>query len=151
MDTESIKTIIASTVACMGFQEEMESVDIHEGATNRFCIRMGGKASMLIGEHGNNLIALDHLIKKIARKQLGEELKFTVDVNDYRIKRLEDLKYDVKQAAHEVRLYQRETPLRPMSSFERRIVHLLLDEYPDIATYSIGREPNRRVIIKPYP
>ena len=65
--------------------------------------------------------------------------------------RLEDLKQDVKNAAREVRTYHREAPLRPMSSFERRIVHLLLAEYPDITTESIGEDAERRVIIKPYP
>ena len=65
--------------------------------------------------------------------------------------RLDDLKQDVKAAAKEVRLYKKEVPLRPMSSFERRIVHLLLAEYPDITTGSIGEEPDRKVVIKPYP
>ena len=108
-------------------------------------------SSMLIGERGNNLSALEYLIKRLIYKKYGEEVKFTLDINDYRMRRLEDLKQDVKAAAKEVRIYKKEVPLRPMSSFERRIVHLLLAEYPDIATESIGQEPYRKVIIKPYP
>jgi spoIIIJ-associated protein len=94
------------------------------------------------------------LLKKIIRKRYGEDeekFSFTLDINDYRMKRLGDLKQDVKDAAKQVRLYGKHVPLRPMSSFERRIVHLLLAEYPDIATESVGQEPDRWVVIKPYP
>lgn len=135
----------------MGFGEQIESIEAHQGATSRFSVRFFGEANMLIGEHGNNLSYIEHLLKKIIKKRFGEEFKFTLDINDYRMKRLEDLKQDVKAAAKEVRLYQKEVPLRSMSSFERRIVHLLLAEYPDITTESIGQEPDRRVVIKPYP
>lgn len=135
----------------MGFGGELESIEAHQGATSRFSVRIFGEANMLIGEHGANLAHGEHLLKKIIKKKFGEEFKFTLDINDYRMRRLEDLKQDVKSAAKEVRLYQKEVPLRSMSSFERRIVHLLLAEYPDITTESIGQEPDRRVVIKPYP
>ena len=168
MTQETIKNEIRDLLDRMGFGNELESIDVHEGATNRFSVKLHGatrveeehqegeehmmsSSSMLIGERGNNLSAIEYLLKRFIFKKYGEEMKFTLDVNDYRMKRLEDLKQDVKAAAKEVRLYQKEVPLRPMSSFERRIVHLLLAEYPDITTESIGREPERRVIIKPYP
>lgn len=153
MNTDVIKITIQELVERMGFGADVESIDIHQGATSRFNIRMYGNASMMIGEHGNNLIALEHLLKKILNTEKGElqDIKFTLDINDYRLKRLEELKQDVKTAAKEVRMYRREAPLRPMSSFERRIVHLLLAEYPDIITESVGQDPNRKVIIKPYP
>ena len=95
--------------------------------------------------------ALDLMPRENSLAGFTEEDKFTLDINDYRLKRLDELKQDIKTAAKEVRLYHREAPLRPMSSFERRLVHLLLAEYPDITTQSIGQDPNRRVIIKPYP
>ena len=105
---------------------------------------------MLIGERGVNLAAFEHMLKKLVKRKHGEEYKFTVDINDYRLRRLEHLKQDIKNAAREVRMYHREAPLRPMSSFERRIVHILLAEYPDITTESVGQEPNRKVVIKPF-
>lgn len=89
--------------------------------------------------------------ERSSNKNHGVIWGFTIDINDYRMKRLEDLKQDVKAAAKEVRLYRKDVPMRFMSSFERRIVHLLLEEYPDITTESIGQEPGRRVVIKPYP
>lgn len=176
MDKEAIKKEIQDFFERMGFGEDLASIKIHEGATSRFSVSLSGgsrqgeeddkeidddevfgrsqriaPSRMLIGERGSNLSAIEFLLKRIIRKKYGEEAKFTLDINEYRMKRLEDLKQDVKAAAKEVRLYKKEVPLRSMSSFERRIVHLLLAEYPDIATESIGQEPNRKVIIKPYP
>jgi len=136
----------------MGFGEDVEAVDGFQGMTVRVSVHMKKESNLLIGEHGNNLFALEHILKKYIRAKTAEEdVKFTLDINDYRMKKMEDLKQDVKTAAKNVRLYKKEVPLRPMSSFERRIVHLLLAEYPDITTESIGDEPLRRVIIKPYP
>lgn len=151
MDGEIIKNEIRNVLEKMGYGDEIESIESHEGATSRFSVHLRGEANLLIGEKGGNLAALELIIKSILRKKYDELVKFTLDINDYRLKRLEDLKQDVKNAAKEVRLYRKEVPLRPMSSFERRIVHLLLAEYPDITTESIGREPERRVIVKPYP
>lgn len=177
MENEIIKNEITSFFGRMGFGEDLESVEIHEGASSRFSVYLRGPRSiqeeteegpvqdedaylwnqrisparMLIGERGGNLSFIEYLLKKVLRRKYNQEVKFTLDINDYRMKRLEDLKQDVKAAAKEVRLYKKEVPLRPMSSFERRIVHLLLAEYPDITTESIGQEPNRMVVIKPYP
>lgn len=172
METERIIEEIKTLLALMGFGEEVRDVVVHQGATTRISVwlrdhdlpsanndgeespahRQAGVSatSVLIGERGNNLGAIEHIVKKVIRKKYNEEQKFTLDINDYRMRRLDDLKQDVKVAAKEVRLYGKEVPLRPMSSFERRIVHLLLAEYPDIATESIGREPSRLVVIKPY-
>jgi spoIIIJ-associated protein len=152
MDTETIKQHIIDILSHMGMSEDVEGIDVHQGTASRFSIRMRGRVNMLIGEKGNNLIALDHIIKKIITRKLNmEHPKFTLDINDYRIRRLDDLKQDVKNAAKEVRMHHKEAPLKPMSAFERRIVHLLLAEYPDITTESIGEEKSRRVIIKPFP
>lgn len=151
MDSEIIKQEIVNVLERMGYGGEIEAVEAHEGSTSRFNVRLRGEANMLIGERGGNLAALELVIKSILRKKYGELVKFTLDINDYRMKRLEDLKQDVKSAAKEVRLYKKEVPLKPMSAFERRIVHLLLAEYPDITTESIGQEPERRVVVKPYP
>lgn len=151
IDPEMIKTEIKTLLEHTGYGEELESIDIHQGATSRFSVRLRDEANILIGEHGNNLADLEYILKLIIRKKYNENFKFALDINEYRMKRLEDLKQDVKAAAKEVRLYKKEVPLRSMSAFERRIVHLLLAEYPDITTESIGQEPSRRVVIKPYP
>lgn len=151
MDTEVIKNEVRELFERMGYGDMIEAIESHQGVTSRVSVRVRGDARMLIGEYGDNLAALEHILRRIAAKKFGAETHVTLDINDYRTKRLEDLKQDVKSAAHAVRMYKKPVPLRPMSSFERRIVHLLLAEYPDIATESTGVGLERRVVIKPYP
>ena len=148
---EAVKEETRALIGAMGLGDTIEDIETYQGTTSRVAVRTRGDARMLIGEHGNNLAALEHIIRRIIAKKQGIEAHFTLDINDYRMKRLEDLKQDVKSAAHAVRIYKKPVPLRPMSSFERRIVHLLLAEYPDIATESVGVDAERRVVIKPYP
>ncbi len=151
MNQEHIIEIIQTVIEKMGFLEDLETIHAHQGTASRFEIRIRGDARMLIGEYGNNLAAIEHLIKRIVMKKYNEDVRFTLDINDYRMRRLEDLKQNVKSAAKDVRLYHKSVYLSPMSSFERRIVHLLLAEYPDITTESTGEGYERRVMIKPFP
>lgn len=151
MDMEMIKLDIKEVFERMGFGDAVADITAHQGATSRIAVKIRGDASMLIGERGANLASLEHLMRRMIQKKYGADKRFSLDLNDYRMRRMEDLKQDVKAAAKEVRLSQRPVPLNPMSSFERRIVHLLLEEYPDITTESTGRDEERRVVIKPYP
>ena len=148
---ETIKSEVRDMFERMGYGDDVEAIDAHQGATSRVSVRLRGDARLIIGERGANLAAAEHLIRKIIQKKYGVDQRFSLDINDYRMRRLEDLKQDVKAAAKEVRTRGRPVPLRPMTSFERRIVHLLLAEYPDIATESTGGEPERRVVIRPFP
>ena len=110
------------------------------------------EARFLIGTRARNLVALEYLLKRIIERVTGEErAHFFLDVNGYRFHELEELKAEAKNTAKRVRLYRTEIVLKPMSPFERRIVHMALAEYPDITTQSIGDGDARRIVIKPYP
>lgn len=150
MDMDAAKEEVKTLFERMGFTHDIEDITAHHGVTPRVSVRVRGDARMLIGERGANLAALEHITRKILHKKYGADARITLDINDYRMRRMEDLKQEVKAAAKEVRLYGKPVPLQPMTSFERRVVHLLLDEYPDIMTESSGEEPERRVIIKPF-
>lgn len=108
-------------------------------------------ARLLIGEGGKNLAALEHLIRRLLYKNTVAPPPVFVDVNGYRAHQIEILKDEVRDFAKRVRLYRKEIRLRPMSSFERRVVHMSLVEYPDLTTESIGQDPERAVVIRPYP
>lgn len=108
-------------------------------------------ARLLIGEGGQNLAALEHLIRRLAHKDVPVPPSVFVDVNGYRAHQIETLKDEVRDYAKRVRLYRKEIRLRPMSSFERRVVHVALSEYPDLTTESVGADPQRTVVIRPYP
>ena len=97
------------------------------------------------------LFEIQHLLKAILKKKTGEDFYLDLDINDLKKKRLKYLEELAKSIADEVALTKKERILDPMPAYERRIVHLILADRPDVVTESIGKEPNRRVVIKPYP
>lgn len=147
---EKIKKIIEVLLEKLSVKGEVEFMKTSEGI--RFLVRTP-EGSLLIGENGQNLLALNHVAKKLTEKALEdseEKIIFSLDVNDYQAKKIEDLKNLARLNAQRVRYFKKEIVLRPMTSFERRIIHSVLTECPDITTESTGEEPNRKVVIKPY-
>ncbi|MFC1756800.1 protein jag [Patescibacteria group bacterium] len=130
------------------------SVDLVETADGPHFIIRTLEGGLLIGENGKTLISFIHLVKRIAEKKLkgdngGDSFFFSLDVNDYQSKKIEDLKNIAKVNAQRVRYFKKEVVLKPMTSFERRIIHMTLADCPDIITDSRGGEPARQVAIKP--
>jgi len=149
---ENIKKIIETLLEKLNVKGEVEFMETGEGIC--FLIRTR-EGSLLIGENGQNLLALNHIVKRIAEKVIGgdkenEKIIFSLDVNDYQAKKIDDLKNQARLSAQRVRYFKKEIVMRPMTSFERRIIHAVLTECPDIMTESVGEEPNRKVVIKPY-
>lgn len=106
---------------------------------------------ILIGEGGQTLSEIQHLLKAILKRQIKEPFYIDLDINDYKKKKIEYLKELARNIADEVVLTKKEKILAPMPAYERRIIHLELTGRSDVATESIGKEPERRVVIRPYP
>lgn len=110
-------------------------------------------APLLIGRHGDNLEAFQHLLRLAASREadeLNRRLTLFVDVDGYR-KRKEDEALELaKRRAAQVRSTGNPVKLPPMDSFLRRLVHLELakPEWEDVATESTGRLGFRAVIVK---
>lgn len=105
----------------------------------------------LIGEKGQTLVEIQRLLKLIVRKKIGEDFYIDLDIDGYKKKKIEYLKQLARSIANEVALGRKEVILPAMPAYERRIIHLELAERENIATESIGQEPERKIIIKPYP
>ncbi len=135
----------------MSVEGEIEVRD--DGECPQFIIKTK-EAGLLIGEGGQNLFALSHILKRLAesefKKRELEKIQFLLDVNGYQLKRIEELKNTARINAQRVRYFKKEISLEPMNAYERRIIHSFLTEYPDIITESTGEDPNRRVVIKPF-
>ena len=108
-------------------------------------------ARFLIGKNGQNLKAFEHLIRSMFMKDNKDVSGIAIDVNDYKRSRTSYIVGMAKQAVTRVRNTQKAEVLLPMSAYERRVVHMELAACPDIATESTGEEPNRKIVIKPYP
>ncbi|MBP9822213.1 MAG: KH domain-containing protein [Candidatus Pacebacteria bacterium] len=106
-------------------------------------------AKFLIGKNGQNLQALEHVVRGLFLKK-NEGITLFVDVNDYKKSRATQVSNLAKEVVARVRSTQRAEALSPMSPYERRIVHMELASVSDITTESIGQEPQRRIVVKPY-
>ncbi len=106
---------------------------------------------ILIGEGGQTLVEIQHLLKTILKRKIQEPFFIDLDINGYKKKKIEYLKELAKSVADEVALTKKEKSLASMPAYERRIIHLELAGRQDVTTESIGQEPERKVIIRPYP
>jgi len=110
------------------------------------------KPQILIGEKGQTLIDLQRLLFNVLKRKIPEFSGYiNLDINKYKKKKTEYLKELANSVADQVALTKKEKVLPPMQAFERRIIHLELADRSDVTTESIGKEPERRVVIKPYP
>lgn len=100
---------------------------------------------------GENIKALEYLLRIIIIKKLGKKINLIVDLNNFREKRKEKISELARLIAKKVQTTQRAYILKPMPAYERRIIHLELANWSDVVTESIGQGLNRRVVIKPYP
>jgi len=106
---------------------------------------------ILIGEKGQTLLEIQHLLKAILKRKIKEIFFIDLDINDYKKKKIEYLKDLARSVADEVSLKRKERVLPPMPAYERRIIHLEIAGRRDVTSESIGKEPERRVVIRPYP
>ena len=106
---------------------------------------------VLIGEKGQTLADIQRLIKAILKRKIQKDFYIDLDINNYKKKKIEYLKELARSAADEVALNKKEKALPSMPAYERRIIHLEVAERENIVTESVGREPERKVVIRPYP
>ncbi len=141
----TIKQIIAEILQHMGIEAEIENRFLEE--TVIFNLRTPD-SGMLIGQYGANLAAFQYLARLLAFRRLGESVRFVVDVEDYKKTREEFLRELARQAADRVRETRQSLLLKPMSAYERRMVHAEIGNMPDVMSESAGIDPERRVLIK---
>ena len=110
----------------------------------------GDDVGLLIGRHGQTIDAVQYLLNVIAYRAYGEEKKdVVVDAAGYRERRRETLETMADEIADRVRSTGEREELEPMTSVERKVVHLRLKEAAGVATASEGTEPNRYVVVLP--
>lgn len=148
---EKIKKEIEEFFKKMTFEVEIESLSQKEQTL--FLNLKTQEPKILIGEKGETLLEIQHLLKVIFKRKemIKEPFYIDLDINDYKKKKIAYLKELAKSLAEEVALTKKEKILPPMPAYERRIIHLELADLPNVTTESIGQEPERRVVVRPYP
>ncbi|MDI6591510.1 MAG: R3H domain-containing nucleic acid-binding protein [Patescibacteria group bacterium] len=146
---EKIKEEIKIFFKKMNFEVEIELL-AQKNLTLPINLKMEDP-QILIGEKGQTLFEIQHLLKIILNKKIKESFYIDLDISDYKKKKIEYLKELARSVADEVALTKKEKILFPMSAYERRIIHLEIAERSDVTSESLGKEPERRVVIRPYP
>lgn len=107
----------------------------------------GEDLGILIGRRGQTLASLQYLVYLIISHQLKSRVTTIVDVEGYRERRHKALKAMALRMAERTRSTGQSVVLEPMPANERRIIHLALQDYPDVVTQSIGEGESRKVTI----
>ena len=108
----------------------------------------GADLGYLIGRRGDTLDALQHLANYTINRNVEGHIRINVDAESYREKREDSLRRYAQKKAQQVLKAHRRTTLEPMNAYERHVIHATLQDMDRITTYSVGTEPNRRVVIE---
>ena len=134
-----------------GLLEHMEctaEVQVYEEEKNRYkVILVGQKLGALIGRRGETLDAIQQLTNYAVNSGRDKRLRIHVDAENYRAKREQSLESLANKVAGKVLKYRRSVTLEPMNAYERHVIHAALQDKQGVTTYSIGTEPNRRVVV----
>ena len=107
----------------------------------------GEDLGILIGKHGQTLDAIQYLTNLVANKEVRRRCQIVVDVENYRSRREETLVQLAHRLGAKVRRTRQKIALEPMNAFERKIIHLALQNEKHIKTDSEGQEPYRHIVI----
>src|SRR5213593_4021260 len=137
-------TVLRDLLELMGVEAEvtMDDRPRHEGIEV-----LGADLGALIGRGGENLVALQQVTSAITSRQVGRTVHVPLDIEGYRRRREEQLREIARRVAARVRTSGQAVTLEPMLAYERRIVHLAVQDTPGVKTESVGVDPNRRVVI----
>lgn len=145
MKSEELKGILKEALEKLGASyDDIEETSLDGGFGFNVVTKNSG---MLIGHRGENLSALNHIVKKIASKS-DEEVRVSIDVNGYLEAANRALKSKVSILAERAKSFKTSVEMEPMSPFERMMVHSFLAADPHIETKSVGEGKKRRVVIK---
>lgn len=110
---------------------------------------VGGRLQALVGQRGATLEALQELARLAVFRQTGSPSRLLLDIGGYRANRRKELTAVAKNAVEKVREYGEAVRLEPMSAFERKCVHDVVNAIEGVASESEGVEPNRRIVVRP--
>ncbi|MBR2241630.1 MAG: Jag N-terminal domain-containing protein [Clostridia bacterium] len=108
---------------------------------------LGEDSGFLIGYRGDVLNSLQTILSSIANKNNHSRIKVILDIENYRNKRKETLENLAVKVSKTVSRTGKSITLEPMGAYERKIIHTKLQDNKYVTTYSIGEEPNRKVVI----
>ena len=120
-----------------------------EGRKSVYLDVNGKDLSVLIGKRGETIEAFQRIVALIVSKEMSRWVRVSIDVEGHRSRREQQLRRMAEKIAQQVIKSGRRHSLEPMPANERRIVHMALQDSPDVKTNSIGEDPQRKVVVEP--
>ncbi|MGB4610959.1 MAG: RNA-binding cell elongation regulator Jag/EloR [Saccharofermentanales bacterium] len=144
---QSAVKFIASIMQNLGIHGKMSSYFDEEGTLHLNIV--GDNVGGAIGRRGETLDALQYLTILAVNKNREEYTRVSLDIGGYRERRIKNMAQNARRSADRVLRTGKRFTLKPMSPAERRQVHIALQDYEGVKTYSEGKEPERCVVIAP--
>ena len=143
--SEQIRQFLSGLIAHMDAKAE---VKVYLSEKDRYKVYLEGeKLGQLIGRRGETLDAMQQLTSYAVNRGSDKRVRIYLDAENYREKREESLQRLAVKVAGKVVKYRRNVTLEPMNAYERHVIHTALQDYAHVTTYSMGTEPNRRVVV----
>ena len=143
---EKIEVFLKGLLEHMGSQAVPHACKVDDNTYEAELV--GEDLGFLIGRRGDTLDAIQHLCNYSVGRNVEGHIRINVDAESYRQKREESLRRYAQKKAQQVLKAHRRTTLEPMNAYERHVIHATLQDTDRITTYSVGTEPNRRVVIE---
>lgn len=126
------------------------TIDEYDGDEGELILDItGDDLAVLIGRHGRTLDSIQFLVSAIARRKLGYRYPIVIDVEGYKSRQRQKIESIAKSAANRAASQGREVSMRPMTPYERRIVHIVLRDDSRVETESTGEGSGRHVVVIP--
>ena len=145
---EKAQQISAFLTGLLQHMGSSAQVKVYLGEENRYKVILEGeKLGQLIGRRGETLDAIQQLTNYSVNRGGDKRVRVHVGAENYRLKREQSLQHLACKVAAKVAKYKRNVTLEPMNAYERHVIHTALQNVEGVTTYSMGTEPNRRVIV----
>jgi len=146
---EDVKKYLRDYIQTLGNNMNLTiNAEIREKENAYEIMLISDNNNILIGKDGKTLHAIQLLLHQALNNQVGFNIHVTVDVSNYKDKKVKRLEREVKRIMREVEKTKIEAKLDPMNSYERRLVHTIVSENENLETESFGENPNRYVVIR---
>ena len=142
---ERITTFLEGLLRHMDLQANIQVREEEKGHYQ--VVLKGDKLGMLIGRRGETLDAVQQITNYAVNGHGEKRIRVQIDAENYRAKREANLAALAHKVAAKVVANRRSMTLESMNAYERHVIHVALQDEAHITTYSVGNEPNRRIVI----
>lgn len=147
MKKDNIKKWVEDAMKNLGVV--IEAIDLEDNDSVTIISVKTPESQLIIGQNGEVLHALNHLLRRFVDRGAEEKAeKFIIDVNGYRKKAEDRVRGIAAMLGERAITFKSEVAMEPTGSFERRVVHALFQDHPNLVTESKGFGRDRHVIIK---